>query len=174
MKPKEFEIDKGEYAVVVTYTNHDDVSGTDEEKKDKTHARPRPACYQAIADVALRAREFWNFGDLKPLLRKVGFTESNEGRFVRLTFKTLDGIGLYPPRLNREKVNLPSTGDPDPDNPKNILIDAVDLLENRISEYLNGDREQPELPPAKEEPSEPGLFGKVFTKGKRKRAPAAV
>lgn len=165
MKAKTFELEKGEFAVVASYVSYNDATEEEEETTIKTHEKPRPKLYTDAATVALRAREYWKLGDLPVRVSKISFTENDDGRFVRLALETMDTppLRVMPPRVKRQPETKPGEDEPDPENPKNILLEAVELLENRISEYLNGDREQPELPLPKQEeaaPKQRGLFGK--------------
>jgi len=165
MKAKSFEIEKGEYAVVATYSNHNDATEETEETTIRTHEKPRGRFYSDLATLALLSKRYWELGDLHLTITKVTFSENDDGRFVKLFMETVADpvIRVTPPRVNRKPINKAGEEVPDPENPKNIFLEAVDLMENRISEYLKGDREQPELPmkeePA-EEPKQRGLFGR--------------
>lgn len=172
MKAKTFELEKGEYAVVAEYSNYNDAAESEELTTIRTHERPRPRLYTDIATLALRAREYYKLGELPLRVTKLAFSENDDGRFVRITLEDMTTyLKILPARLNRKLDMKPGEEEPDPESQKNILLEAVDLVENRIGEYLNGDREQPELP-VHEEPEERGLFG-MIRKGRKKAAAAA-
>ena len=148
MKASRFQVNHGEYAVVATYENYNDATDMTEETILKTHERPRPRFYTDLATLALRAREFFELGELKLTITQLGFTDNDNGRFVRVKLET-EGespIRIEPRAVNRKPFIKPGEDQPDPEDPKNIFLEAVNLVENRITEYLNGDREQPELP----------------------------
>jgi hypothetical protein len=177
MKAKEFCLGKGEYVVQATYINHNDATGEDDETTIKTCERPRPRLYTDVATLVLRARTYYGLGEIKALFQKIGFTNSDEGRFVKLWLEVEGSPGYYLilSRVKRDPFNKPGTEEPDPEHPKNLFLEAVDLVENRISEYLAGDREQPELPPKREEPEVKvqGRFGFIKERiAKGKKAPA--
>ena len=171
MKAKEFKIGSGEYAVVATYLNHNDVTQSDESTTIRTNERPRDKFFTALSDLGLQARNYFKLADLKIHIKGIVFTDSDEGHFVRLAFETVDGFAtkIMPPRAKREKVYKTGEEEPDPENLKNIFLDAVETIENRITEYLNGDREQPELKPVEPAPEEkaPGLFGNIVGRIKK-------
>lgn len=172
MKAKEFEIGKGEYAVIATYLNHNDATESEESTTIRTHERPRARLYTDAATVALEVRNHFKLGDLNLIVRKLNFSENDDGQFVKISLETLEGIRVFPPRVKRLPYIAPGEDLPDPEYPLNRLLAAVDLLENRISEYLSGDREQPELPmeePAPEVEARPSLFG--FLPGGKKTKP---
>jgi hypothetical protein len=76
-------------------------------------------------------------------------------------------IRISCPRVKRQPETKTGEDAPDPESKKNIFLEAVNLMENRITEYLNGDREQPELPIREPAPAEaPGLFGRLRGRGK--------
>jgi len=162
MKASKFQVNPGEYAAVVTYTNHNDTTGLDEETTLRTHERPRPRFYTDLATLALRAREYFELGELRLMITEISFTDNDNGRFVRIKLETEgeSSIRIMPRAVNRKPFVKPGEDAPDPDSKKNIFLAVVDLVENRITEYLNGDREQPELPMPKEEPApkQRGLF----------------
>jgi len=169
MKPKSFALEKGKYTVVATYTNHNDTTSADDEGTTKTHERPRPKLYDEMATLSLYAREYWGLGELPLRVAKISFSENPTGRFATLSLETVDGadkaLKIGPLKIKREIEVLAGTNDRNPESKKNPLLDQIDLVENKISEYLKGDREQPELP-ATEESSKAtrkkgilGLFG---------------
>lgn len=161
MKAKEFELAKGEYAVIATFLNHNDATESEESTTIRTHERPRPGLYTDAATVALEIRNHFALGDLKLIVGKINFTENDDGRFAKVSLSTLEGIRVYPPRVKRQPYIKPGEDEPDPEHSLNRLLAAIDRFENRITEYLNGDREQPELPevrPAEVEPRPQGKF----------------
>jgi hypothetical protein len=178
MKCSEFELGKGEFSIIATYTEHNDAAESDESTTIRTHERGRPRLYTDAATLALAAEKYFELGDLKVQLRKINFTENDDGRFAKVSLETLSGIKVSPPRVKREEYIEPGEDEPNPEHPLNVFLAAVDLVENRISEYLSGDREQPDLP-VKAEPEArpaPGLFdrGKGAVGGRRKKAAAVL
>lgn len=175
MKAKTFELERGEYAVVAEYSNFNDAAESEELTTIRTHERPRPRMYTDIATLALRAREYYGLGELPLRVIKLAFSENDDGRFCRLTLEDQTNyMRIMPTRLNRKPDTKPGDDEPDPESKKNILLAAVDLVENRISEYLAGDREQPDLPVHEEpEVKQGGLFG-VLGKGRKQRASATT
>jgi len=177
MKCSLFEFSKGEFSIIATYTEYNDATESSEQTTIKTHERGRPKLYTDAATLALAAEQHFELGNLKVQLRKIGFTENDDGRFATVFLETLSGIKVNPPRVKRVPFINPGADEPDPEHPLNVFLDAVDLVENRISEYLNGDREQPELPEKKEPEARPGpelgFFGKAkaaVTGGRKKPA----
>ncbi|MGO8695962.1 MAG: hypothetical protein ACLQMF_20050 [Rectinemataceae bacterium] len=177
MKPKTFELEKGKYAVVATYLNHNDTTGEDDENTIRTYERPRPKLYDEMATLALLAREYWKLADLKLRVTKIGFTENKDGHFVRFSLASVDDVDplkIGPLKLKRQLEFMPGTEDRDPESRKNPLLDSVDLIENKITEYLNGDREQAKLPlktEAEPVPKQGRLFG-VF-RGRKAATPVS-
>lgn len=167
MKASDFQIGAGEYQVVATYENYNDATQQTEVTTIRTHERPRSGFFSDLADLAFKARDYFELGELKLVIKKVGFTANDDGRFVRLNFETSEGltIRIQPPRVNRNQDIKPGEDAPDPESKKNIFLDAVDKIENRITEYLNGDREQPELP-IKAEPEKPAKRNGIFNFGR--------
>jgi hypothetical protein len=169
---KEFEVDRGEFAMIVSFTTYNDVSESNEETVLRTHEKARPMFYTDLATLALRARDYFQLGELKLLCPKVGFSENDDGRFVRVTL-----IAAQPPfyRILPEKVSrtpnvLAGSNDPIPGDLKNLFLDAADLVENRIEEYIKGDREQPDLPEQPDVPPDPPrLFDRVFPIGGKRK-----
>lgn len=165
MKPKTFCLEKGKYAVVATYQNHNDATGEEDENTIKTFERARPKLYGEMATLALRAKEYFGLPDLKVRIPKITFSENaNNGRFVKIDLVSVED--LHPIKISTEKIKreeevLVGTNDPNPDSKKNILLAQVDLVENKITEYLSGDREAPKLPEVEAPKEEEGLFGRV-------------
>jgi len=168
LKASKFQVNHGEYAVVATYSNYNDVTDQTEETTLRTHEKPRGRFYTDLADLAFKARDFFKLGELRLTISTISFTDNDNGRSVRLQMET-EGehpIKVQPPAVSRKPFIKPGEEAPDPESQKNIFLEAVNLVENRISEYLNGDREQPELPMKPEQPSKAarkkgilGLFG---------------
>jgi hypothetical protein len=176
MKAKTFELEKGKYAVVATYSNHNDTTGEDDENTIRTYERPRGKLYDDMATLALRAREYWGLVDLKLRVTKIGFAENKDGHIVRLHLESIDELEplkIGPLKMKREPELMPGTNDRMPESKKNDFLDAVDLVENKITEYLNGDREQPKLP-EKTEAIEAPKQGRLFKAFRGRKATAGV
>jgi|GEM_PF-1616447 len=166
MNPKSFEVDKGKHAVVVSYTKHDDATESDEERTEKNFQRPRPKLILELATLALAIKDYWKLGDLKLKVTKISFAENKDGHFAKFSLVSTDDenpLKIGPLKIKRELDLMPGTDDRNEDSLKNPIIDSVDTLENLIIAYLGGEREQPELPPVKEDAAAkvPGLFGRA-------------
>jgi hypothetical protein len=148
LKIKKFTLDKGKNVVTVSYTNINDTTKAEDDTTLKTNEGPVPQLREAWQTLALAAREYWGLTELKLRVSVLVFTENNDGRGARLSMESVDDehpLFIGPLRVKREPDLMPSTNDLDPNSLKNPLLDAIDLVENKISEYISGQREQPKL-----------------------------
>jgi hypothetical protein len=155
LKPKNFSTDKGKYSVIATFTNRNEVTHEDDENTIRTYERPRPKLYDEMATLALFVRNYYGLETHKLRLSMIAFAENKDGHLVKFTLESVDTLKklrVGPLVLKRELETMPGTFDRVPDSEKNALLDQVDLVENKITEYLNGDREAPVLPYIAEEP----------------------
>ena len=155
MKPKKFELDKGKFVVVASYTDHNETTGEDDEHTMRTYERPLPALRDAIQTCALLVREHYNLRELKLRITTIEFKETKTGHIAVFKLNSVDTIRetpIGPLKFKREPETEVASTERVQDSTQNALLDQVDLVENKISEYLNGAREQAVLPPAKEEP----------------------
>jgi hypothetical protein len=165
VKPKNFSTEKGKYSVVATFTNRNEATGEDDENTIRTYERPRPRLYDQVATLALLVSNYYGLEGHKLRIATISFAENKDGHLVKFILESVDTLKklkVGPLVLKRELDTLPSTSDRDPASEKNVVLDQVDLVENKIIEYLNGDREAPLLPVKKEEesPKQRGLFGR--------------
>jgi len=171
MKPKKFELDKGKFPVVVTWTGHNDTTEEDDEHLIRTYERPRPALRDAIQTCALYVRQHYNLMELKLKLVTIEFKETKTGlaaKFWLETVDTLKSVKVGPLTFKREPETMPSSTERVPESTQNALLDQLDLVENKITEYINGDREQAVLPVKEEAPAKQrGLPFKVLKRIRR-------
>jgi hypothetical protein len=167
MKIKKFILDHGKYVVVASYTTINDTTKAEDDTTLKTNEGPEPKLRDAWANLSLAVREYWGLSTLKLRIFSISFTENKDGHGA--TFK-LESVGdeqqlsVGPLKIKREIETLAGTNDKDPDSLKNNVLDALDLVENKITEYINGAREQPKLPevePAQIEARPQGRFNFV-------------
>jgi len=175
MKPKKFELDKGKFPVVVVYTGHNDTTEEDDEHVTRTYERPRPALRDAVQTLALRIREHYDLMNLKLKLTTIEFKETKAGlaaKFWLETVDTLKAVKIGPLTFKREPETMPSSTERAPCSTQNILLDQIDLVENKIIEYINGAREQAVLPVKEEKVAKqrglPFQITKRFRRGKPK------
>ncbi len=171
MKPKNFSTERGKYTVVATFTNRNEVTHEDDENTIRTYERPRPKLYNELATLALYVRQYYGLEAHKLRISTIGFAENKDGHLVKFSLESVDTLKklkIGPLVLKRDIETMPGTNDRVPESEKNALLDQVDLVENKIIEYLNGDRESPVLPEIKAAPEkQPGLFGRI---GRKKKA----
>jgi len=178
MKVKRFTLDRGKFTVVANYVEHNDTTKADDEHTMRTYEKPRPKLYEAFQNLGLEVREFWRLKEHKLRIFRIAFAENKDGHIVTIWLESVDELEplpVGPLKLKRELDLLAGTNDRDPESKKNPVLDAVDLVENKITEYLNGDREQPKLPePAQIEARPQGRFAFIKEKiaGGKKAAPA--
>lgn len=166
MKTKTFELEKGKYSVVATYSNYNDTTHEDDETTIRTYERPRGKLYDEMATLSLRIRDYWKLGELHLRVSKIAFSENKDGHFAKFNLVSVDDenpLKIGPLKVKRELDVLPGTEDRTPDSLKNPLLDSVDLVENKITEYLGGDREQPKFPENEEEPAPAPRQGGLFS-----------
>ena len=177
MKPKKFELDKGKFVVVASYTDHNETTGEDDEHTMRTYERPRPVLKDAIQTLALNVREHYNLMELKLRLATIEFKETKTGHVAKFWLESVDtlrAVRVGPLAFKREPETMPSSTELVPDSTQNTLLAQVERVENKISEYLLGDREQAVLPPVKaeEQKGQKGLPFKILKRIRRQKAGA--
>ena len=137
MKVSKFALDKGKYVVVASYTDINETTKAADEHTLRTFEGPRPKLRDAMATLAYQVREFYKLTEHQLKIPVIAFGEGRDGRTVTIWLESvneLQRLPVGPLKLRRELDKLPSTDDRDPDSIKNLVLDAVDLAENKIIE----------------------------------------
>lgn len=177
MKPKKFELDKGKFVVVASYTDHNETTGEDDEHTMRTYERPRPVLRDAFQTLSLDIKNHYGLQELRLKITTIEFKETKTGHVAKFWLESVDtlrAIKVGPLAFKREPETMPSSTELVPDSTQNALLAQVERVENKVSEYLMGDREQAVLPPVKveEEKGQRGLPFKILKRIRRQKAGA--
>lgn len=125
---------------------------TFQEQVLKTDDQPKDSMNSAIANVVIRALEYLDISDVTATLREITFGSNDDGEnfALVLNMKSRNNPYVYLTcglsKIDRKvMVNDETLEDIEGFEGRNILNDAVDVLEEEIRKYALGDRLQQQL-----------------------------
>jgi hypothetical protein len=181
MRVQKFQLDKGKHVVVASFTKISDTTKAEEETTTKTDEAPRPALRSAMADLSYAVVTHYKLSEHKLKIYKITFHKNKDGKsakFFLCSDDEEDVIPIGPIVYERAEEFQPSSTVRVEGSTKNEIYDQVEKVEKLIVKYVEGDREQPELPEKKEPEARPqlGFFdkAKAAVRGRGKAAQAGA